>query len=264
MVENEEAPERELSFWGHLSDLLRHLRRILLIVVVATVLVMVLPISLDVSSLLSDSPYYETIASAVIRKMQVDFLPPQIELLPISWIAPIEVYFFVSILLALTISSPVIAYELYRFIDPALQPHEKKTISTFIGSFTLLFVLGFVVGYLVVAPMTIRTLLLFAQFLDLTPTYEFSSFFFLITSALLVSGLAFTFPMYLILLVKAGIVKTAQVSKNRKYVYSGIIIVIALLDPDPTLITEIFVGVPIILLTELSLRIAKRYEKPQN
>lgn len=213
-------------------------------------------------SMISPSnPWYQTISSFVIRKLQDDFLPSDVELLPISWFAPLEVYVIVSIMLGVIISLPVIAYELYKFINPALYEHERTTLTPFVLAFVSLFVFGFVLGYLFVVPMTVKALLLFARLLDLPTIYQFTEFFWLIVGSLLLCGLIFTFPIYLVLLVKAGILSTKTLSKNRKYLYPGILIVIAFIDPEPSLITEALLGIPVIILTEVSIRIARRFEK---
>jgi sec-independent protein translocase protein TatC len=80
-------------------------------------------------------------------------------------------------------------------------------------------------------------------------------------TVLRICGLIFTFPTYIYLLVKANILKTEKLTKNRKYMYGLILIGIAVLDPDPTMITEIITFIPIVILMELTLLISKRIEK---
>lgn len=253
--------KKELTFWEHLVELLHRIRIMLLAVIISTVFVMMFPVSLDLSMLSPSNPWYQTIASFVIRKLQDDFLPPDVELLPISWFAPLEVYVIVSVMLGVIISLPIISYELYKFINPALYEHERKTLTPFVLSFISLFAFGFILGYMFVVPMTVRALLLFTGLLGLPTIYEFTEFFRLIVGSLLLCGLIFTFPIYLVLLVKAGILSTKTLAKNRKYLYPGIIIVISFLDAEPSLITETILGIPIIILTEVSIRIARRFEK---
>ena len=78
---------------------------------------------------------------------------------------------------------------------------------------------------------------------------------------LLICGLIFTFPTYIYILVKASILKTEQLTKNRKYLYGIILIGIAVLDPDPTMITEVVTFIPIVVLMEVTILISKRIEK---
>jgi sec-independent protein translocase protein TatC len=230
-------------------------------VAVSTIIFMVFPISVDLGSLFSSNPTYVTLSMFVIRKVQEDFLPAAVELLPIDWFAPMEVYFYISILLGVIVSLPIIAYEFYKFINPALYERERNYLFPFVVSFTALFIFGFILGYVFVIPLTMQMLLLFVGPLGLTPSYEFAGFFSLVGGVLFLIGILFTFPVFFILLVKAGILSTEYVTKNRKYLYPGLIIGIALVDPDPTLVTEIVVGLPLIALMELSVIIARRFEK---
>jgi len=253
--------EKELTFWEHMTELLSRLRPVFYALIISTVVVMVVPIELDLANLSTSNPWYQTISSFVIRKLQTDFLPADIELLPISWFAPLEVYIYVSLMLGVVISSPIIMYELYKFFNPALRQHERKLVYPFIISFTCLFIFGFTLGYIVVVPATVRAMVLFANLLGLTPTYGFSDFFSVTMLTLLLCGFIFTFPPYLVLLVKAGIITTEQIKKNRKYIYVGAVVLIALIDPEPSLVTEATLIVPIIVLMELSILIARRFEK---
>jgi sec-independent protein translocase protein TatC len=122
-------------------------------------------------------------------------------------------------------------------------------------------VFGFVLGYLYVLPATMRMLFLFAQLLDLPPTYDFLTFFSLAGFTLLLCGLLFTFPLYIIILVKVGILKISSLTKNRRYLYGGLIIAIAIIDPEPGLLTEALMFLPLVILTEISILIAKRIER---
>jgi len=253
--------KKELSFLGHLTELLSRLRTVIYAVVISTIAVMVVPISVDFSSLFGGNPWYQTISSFVIQKLQTDFLPADIELLPISWFAPLEVYLYVSIMLGVLISSPVIMYELYKFINPALHQQERSLLYPFIIAFTGLFIFGFTLGYLVVVPATVRALVLFTKLLGLNPVYGFSDFFSIAMMTLLLCGFIFTFPIYVVLLVKVGIISTEQIKKNRKYIYVGTVVLIALIDPEPGLVTEATLFIPIVLLMEMSILIARRYEK---
>lgn len=253
--------EEELTFWEHSVALLSRLRTVFYALIVSTIVVMVVPIRLDLGSLSASDPWYQTISSFTIRKIQTDFLPADIELLPISWFSPLEVYIYVSLMLGVVISSPVIIYELYKFLNPALHQHERKLIYPFVISFTSLFIFGFTLGYTVIVPATVKAMVLFANLLGLPPTYAFSDFFSLVMLTLLLCGFIFTFPTYVVLLVKAGIITTEQIKKNRKYIYLGAVVLIAFIDPEPGLVTEITCIIPIIVLMEASILIARRFEK---
>lgn len=247
-----------MSFLDHTKELLNRLRMILYSVIISTIIVTLMPVSLDFSA---TNLFYSTVTSSVIRNLQERFLPTEAELLPLSFLAPLEVYVFVSIILGVIISLPVISYELYKFINPALYSHEKKAVLQFVVSFFGLFIFGFVLGYLYVVPATMRMLFMFSNLLNLPPKYDFAAFFSLIGFTLLLCGLIFTFPTYIVLLVKANILKTESLTKNRKYLYGVLLILIAIVDPEPGLVTEGLIFIPLVILTEISIIIAKRIEK---
>jgi len=253
--------EKELTFWEHLTELLYRLRTIFYSLIVCTLIVMVFPVGFDLANFSSSNPWYPTIASLVIKRIEEDFLPPGVELIPISWFAPLEVYIYVSGILGVAMSSPVIAYELYKFINPALHDHERRAITPFLVAFTALFILGFFLGYVLIIPATIRLLLLSAEPFGLSLRYDFAQFFSLVAGSLFVCGFVMTFPIYLVLAVRAGILKTEQFRKNRKYIYGAILIAIAILDPDPSLVTETFLGIPLIIVVEVAIQVARRFEK---
>ena len=250
-----------MSFLGHIKELLYRLRTIIMAIVISTIVVMVVPISLDFSNTSAVNPFYQTIASFTIRNIQENFLPAEAELIPLSFLAPLEVFVFVSLILGIVISTPIISYEAYKFLNPALYKHEKKAIFQFIVSFVGLFAFGFIFGYFYVVPLSMRTIFIFSDMLDLPATYAFSEFFSLVGFALLACGLVFTLPTFLVLLVKAGLLKTESLSGNRKYLYGLLIIVIAIIDPDPGLVTEALLFLPLVILTEISILIAKKIER---
>jgi len=251
----------EMTFWEHSAELLSRLRRIFYAFIISTVVVMLLPISIDFSNISLSNPFYQTIASTLINNLQKIFLTEGVELVPLSFFAPLEVYIFISIVVGATVSLPVAAYELYKFLSPALYEHEKSFALKFTASFICLFIFGLVLGYLYVVPLTFKVMLMFSSLLNLSPIYEFTEFFSLVGMMLLICGLLFTFPIYIYLLVRAGILRTEQLTKNRKYMYGLILITISVLDPDPSLVTESVTIIPIIILMEITILISKRVEK---
>lgn len=251
----------EMSFWGHLTELLLRLRRVLYVFIVTTLIVMIVPMSLELPNLDPTNFFYPTLASTVINDFQNRFLPQGTILIPLSFYAPLEIYIFISVIIGAVIGLPVAAYQIYGFLSPALHAHEKKFALQFTFVFIALFGFGFALGYLYIVPLTFSTMLTFTNLLDLTPTYYFSEFFSMIGMILLVSGLLFTFPIYIYLLVRAQLLKTQQLTQNRKYMYGGLLILIAVIDPDPSLVTELVTFIPIVILMELSILISKRVEK---
>jgi sec-independent protein translocase protein TatC len=155
---------------------------------------------------------------------------------------------------------PVIAYEIYKFIDPALYPREKKEIYPFLFTFTVLFIAGAIFGYKVLTILIIRALLPFYSVFGVEQMISVIDFYNMVFVTVLLSGVSFTIPIFFVLLVKFNILSTRIVTKNRLYIYAGLYIVCAFITPDggPG---SLIMMMPIVILLELGVIIAKRYER---
>jgi sec-independent protein translocase protein TatC len=226
--------------------------------IICTVIVMIVPASIEGN--FGSGLFYTTLASAIIRNLEARFLPVSARLIPVTFFAPVETYVFVSVVVGAILSSPIIFYEGYKFLSPALYENEKRNAFHFVIPFLALFILGLTLGYLVIIPMTVRTLTTLTELLGLEPTFQFSEFFSLVALTLFLSGLLTTSPVFLMLGMRLGIIKAETLAKNRRLLYTGIIVMIAVVDPDHGHVTEIFLGVPVIVITELIIRLGKRDE----
>jgi sec-independent protein translocase protein TatC len=253
---------KELTFWEHTRELLTRLRRILYSIIIATLISMLFPIDISSINLSATNPWYPTLTTFVINKITKDFLPSNVKLIPIGLMDPLEIYIVSSLVIGISLSIPIIVYEIYKFVNPALYEHERKFIYKLTISFTSLFIFGVIFGYLFITPITMRILLLSAKLLlNLEPQYSFSSFFSVAIGVIFVCGLAFTFPIFIITLIKFGIVKTEYFSKNRKYLYAALFIALAILTPDPSPVSDILLFIPVFILMELTILIGRRIEK---
>lgn len=73
----------DMTFWEHLTELFKQLRKVLVVFIVSTIAVMVVPINLDFTNLNLSNPFYQTITTYVIQHIQKRFLPPGITLIPL-------------------------------------------------------------------------------------------------------------------------------------------------------------------------------------
>lgn len=161
------------------------------------------------------------------------------------------------------VSSPVIAYEIYRFIDPALYENERKAVYPFLVSFTTLFIIGIIFGYKILTPLIIWGTLLFFPSVQASPLIQINNFYQVIFLTTLASGFSFTLPVFFVLLVKFGILSTGLVTRNRKFIYLALYIIAAFLTPDGTVVGDLVLFIPLVILLEIGVFVARRYEKPQ-
>jgi sec-independent protein translocase protein TatC len=161
----------------------------------------------------------------------------------------------ISAYAALVISLPVILYQAYAFVLPALTNRERRVVVPFLIGVPVLFVAGVVFGYFVVLPAATKFLLNFNQnqFNIQIRARDYYSFF---TLTLGVMGLIFQLPIGILALTRLGIVTPEQLTENRRYAYV-VLLIIAMLLPGTDPVTMLLEAAPLILLYELSVLLAK-------
>ena len=166
----------------------------------------------------------------------------------------------ISAYAALVIALPVILYQAYAFVLPALTNREKRVVVPFLIMVPVLFVAGVVFGYFVVLPAATKFLLNFNdnQFNIQIRARDYYSFF---TLTLGVMGLIFQLPIGILAVTRLGIVTPDQLAKNRRYAYV-ILIVVAALRPGTDPVTMLIEAVPLLLLFEASLLLARFFGTP--
>jgi sec-independent protein translocase protein TatC len=159
----------------------------------------------------------------------------------------------VTLYFALIVSLPVILFELYGFILPALQPHERRVAMPLLISVPFLFAAGVAFGYFVVLPAAVRFFVNFnsSEFNTLVqanPYYNFAA------TILLAMGVVFQTPVVIIGATRLGIVTPRQLRKGRRFALVACAAVAAFLPGD--VITLVLETVPLYLLYEVSILLA--------
>jgi sec-independent protein translocase protein TatC len=161
---------------------------------------------------------------------------------------------------ALIISMPVILYQAYAYLLPALTTRERRYLVPFLILAPGLFIAGVVFGYFVVLPAATKFLLNFndAQFNIQVRARDYYSFF---TLTLGVMGLIFELPIAILAVTRLGIITPEQLSKNRRYAYV-ILAVVAMLLPGTDPVSMLLELVPLIVLYEGSVLLARAFGRP--
>ena len=159
----------------------------------------------------------------------------------------------VSLYFALVIALPLILYELYGFIVPALSPVERKAVMPLLMAVPFLFAIGVMFGYFVVLPAAVRFLVNFnaGEFNVIVQASQYYSF---TATILLAMGLVFQVPVLILGATRAGIVTPRQLRKYRRYAIVACAAVAAFLPGDA--ITLLLETLPLYLLYELSILLA--------
>jgi sec-independent protein translocase protein TatC len=161
-----------------------------------------------------------------------------------------------SFVVGLALGFPYMFYELWRFVKPGLYPHERANSRGAVFFVSVLFVLGLLFGYYVAAPLSIQ----FLASYQLDPTIEnqidLQSYISTLTTMSLSCAFVFELPMIVFFLAKAGLITPEIMRLYRKHAIVVILILAAIITP-PDVSSQIIVTLPILLLYELSINIAR-------
>jgi len=154
------------------------------------------------------------------------------------------------------ISLPVIIYHIWKYVESALQPHEKKYVLIFLPFSFGLFLAGAGFAFFLAIPLAVRFLVGFGSGLadPMLSINEYVSFF---SWLLLVFGGAFEFPLVLLFLVKIKVINSSQLSFYRRHAVLAIFVFAAVLTPTPDAFTQLLLAGPLLILYEISVFLAR-------
>jgi sec-independent protein translocase protein TatC len=255
-------PEEEVSgFWGNFSELAKRMKVVIFTFIVSTIVMLVLPGNADFLALTNN---YQPLMSVFLRSVRDMTLPQDVRLIALQIEDPITLYVMSALVFSIAITIPVLAYEVYKFVDPALHPHEKKAIYPFVSIVTVLFIAGGLFGFFFLFPAFVYSMFPFFTAVGAEMIFSIMDFYNLLFFTIIISGVIFTIPAFFVLLVKFGIVHTKMFSRKRKYVYLGIVVLAMLITPGATPQGNLYLSVALIALFEVSMFMGKRYERHPN
>jgi sec-independent protein translocase protein TatC len=161
---------------------------------------------------------------------------------------------------ALILSMPIWIYQIYAYVLPAFSRAEKRVVLPLLIAAPFLFLAGVAFAYFVVMPAAVKFLLGFndTQFNIQVRARDYYSFF---STTMLAGGIVFEMPLAILAVTRLGIVKVEQLRSNRRYAYLVIAIVAAAL-PGVDPVSMLIEMVPLLLLYELSILLARAFGTP--
>lgn len=165
-----------------------------------------------------------------------------------------------SCLLGLLGSSPYVMYELFLFVSPALYEDEKKYSVQVVITIYILFILGVLMSYFVLFPISFRFLGTYSVAARVHSTITLDSYIETFTTLTFIMGVVFQLPIVAFFLAKMQIITSDMLSEYRKYAFLVIMFVAAIITP-PDIMTLILVTIPLYLLYEVSIRIVAWVER---
>jgi len=174
-------------------------------------------------------------------------------------------YVKVSFFAAAFVTCPVFLTQLWMFVAPGLYKKEQKALAPFLVATPVLFFIGGSLVYYVIFPLATRFLIGFEIFgegdaLDIVLEAKVSEYLSFIMTLIFAFGLCFQLPVVMTLLARVGLATSAGMAAKRKYAVVATFVVAAVLTP-PDPVSQISLAVPIILLYEISIYMAKMVER---
>lgn len=252
----------EMSFLEHLEELRWHIiRSVSAIVIFAVVAFIFKDIIFDKIILNPRTPEFWTnrmfakLGDAVgTEALKINEKP--LELISIKIAGQFMTHIWTSIIVGFIVASPVVFYEFWRFIKPALYDTEKKYATGAVIFTTLLFMLGVVFGYYLIVPLSIHFLGTYNVSGDVTNQINLNSYIGSVTSIILASGVVFLLPIFSYFLSKVGLVTPQFMKTYRKHAYVVMLLLSAVITP-PDVFSQIMVCIPLVILYEIGIMISR-------
>jgi sec-independent protein translocase protein TatC len=253
-----------------LSKHIEELRSRILHVVISVIIVTVFSMGFGIRPLeLGDSflvyyPYpdaFHNIAIQITKYMQETLLPPEVKLIQT---APGQAFFsqiYVSVLIGVIGSMPIIVKEIFGFISPAIGKKTKIGILNIFLPTIFLFIIGIIFSFILVIPFVLNFLYSYGQAIGIETFLNIDTFISFVLQFFLGFGIAFELPMIMYAVALTGIVDAKFWRKNFRYAIILFVIFGALITPDGSGITMWLVTLPMLLLFAIGMVVIERREK---
>jgi sec-independent protein translocase protein TatC len=195
----------------------------------------------------------------LVAKPLMDVLPPGASMVATDVASPFLTPIKLVLAVAIVATIPFLLYQLWAFVAPGLYKHERRLIMPLLVSSTLLFYGGMAFAYFVVFPMA------FGFFVGALPPgvtmmTDIKSYLDFVFSMFFAFGIAFEVPVAVVLLAHMGVINPDALAGKRPYVILWAFIVAAVLTP-PDIFSQFFLAVPMIILFEIGLFVARRMKR---
>jgi len=254
---------KEMTFWDHLTELRKRLVRMVLAWLTMTVIAFVNSRFIFDKILLapkdSDFITYKWLCK-LGGLLHVDSLclpPMSLTIINLNLSGQFMTDMTVSMFAGLILAIPIIIFQLWQFVMPALYPTERRYARQAVFIMSFLFMVGISFSYFIMVPWTLNFLGTYQVSTLVANQISLSSYISTVTSTILSVGVVFEMPVVVYVLAKLGIITPDFLKKNRKYAFVIILILAAIITP-PDVFSQIIVTIPLYSLYEISILVAKR------
>ncbi|MGN0070161.1 MAG: twin-arginine translocase subunit TatC [Prevotella sp.] len=242
--------EQELTFWEHLDVLRSLLIRTILAAVVFGLVAFFFKEQLFDIVLAPKSSKFIT-----YRLMGTE--PFDIHLFNVGLTEQFMIHMKTALCFGILGSSPYILYLLYKFISPALYKKEQQYAVRIVGSSYIMFMVGVLVNYFIIFPLTVRFLGTYQVSTEVNNMLSLQSYMDTLLMMSLVFGLVFEIPVISWLLALFGLLESRWMGQYRRHAIVAILIIAAIITPTSDVFTLTIVALPIWMLYEVSIWIVR-------
>ena len=240
-----------MTFWDHLDELRSVVIKALVVTVVAAAIAFCLK---------------DLLFEVVLAPRTSDFItyrllgvePFSIHLMNTGLTEQFMIHLKTSMFAGVLVASPYIIYLLFHFISPALYDNERKYATLLCTSGYLMFMLGTLLNYLLIFPLTVKFLGTYQVSEDVANMLTLQSYMDTLLMMSLVMGIIFELPVVSWLLGKMGLLKASMMRMWRKHAIVAILVIAAIITPTTDAFTLFIVALPIWLLYEVSIFIVRK------
>ena len=238
------------TFWEHLDELRSRLIKMLLVVAVFSVVAFLLK---------------EQLFGVILAPRSSDFVTYRLMGVPAFAIRLINtglteqfmVHMRTAMFTGLLAASPYIIYELFGFVSPGLYDHERRYALRLVGAAYVMFILGTLLNYYLVFPLTVRFLGTYQMSADVTNMLTLQSYIDTFIGLSFLMGVLFELPVVCWLMGRMGIINSQMMAAYRRHAIVAILTLAAIVTPTTDVFTLFVVALPIWMLYEFSILIVK-------
>ena len=260
---DQEPEESEMSFLDHLEELRWHIIRSLIAIVVFAIAAFISKEIVFGMVILgpSNADFWtfrtlcELSSSIGVEAFCIDELPFIIQSRQMT--GQFMMHITSSFVVGLILAFPYAFWEIWRFVKPGLYPRERRAARGATFYVSILFILGVLFGYFVIAPISVYFLTNYQIDPSILNEIDIISYVSLVTTLVLACALLFQLPVLVFFLTKAGLVTPALMKQYRRHAVVAILILGAIVTP-PDVFSQVLIAIPLILLYQISILISKR------
>ena len=268
MAKKVKDPNKEMSFLEHLEELRWHIIRSALAIVILAIVAFICKEMLFHEIIIKPStPDFWT--NRMFAKLadlfgsnglRINSQP--LDLVGLNMSDQFSASIWVSLIAGFIIAFPYIMFEVWRFISPALYENERKYSTGAVFYISLLFIIGVLFGYYIITPLSVDFLGGWQVSETVKNTISIKSYMTTVATISLSGGVVFELPILIYFLSKIGLVTPETLKFYRRHAYVGLLCLSTIITP-PDVFSQIMVCIPLVLLYEVGIFIAKKVEREE-